>query len=83
MKYPTLNQSIKWRFDCIISFKTTNKKSKKMNALQDRFYEDIERAVKKNFEEYFMKLSELQSSYFALIKRQRVTILGMKTKDFI
>ena len=51
-----------------------------MNALQDRFYEDIERAVKKNFEEYFVKLSELKSSYFALIKHQRVTILGMKRK---
>ena len=51
-----------------------------MNALLDRFYEDVERAVKKNFEEYFVKLSEFKSSYFVLIKRQRIKILGMKRK---
>ena len=51
-----------------------------MNALLDRFYKDVERAVKKNFEEYFLKLSELKCSYFVLIKRQRIKILGMKRK---
>ena len=45
--YPKLNQSITWRFAYIIAFKKKNKTLiSEMDALLDRFYEDIEYSVK-------------------------------------
>ena len=47
-----------------------------MDALLDRFYEDVDFAVKNKFRKYFLKVSELNSSFFLLIKRYRGEILG-------
>ena len=51
-----------------------------MDALQDRFYEDIEYFVKNNFKGYIIKVSELNSSFFVLVKRYRGKILGDRQK---
>ena len=40
-----------------------------MDAVLDRFYEDIEFSVKNRFREYIVKVSQLNSSFFVLIKR--------------
>ena len=50
-----------------------------MDALSDRFYEDVDFAVKNKFREYIVKKSELNSS-FVLIKRCRGKILGERQK---
>ena len=47
-----------------------------MDALLDRFYEDVDFAVKNKFRKYIVKVSELNSSFFVLIKRYRGKILG-------
>ena len=49
-----------------------------MDALLDRFYEDIEYAVKVQFREYYVKVSQFSSSFFVLVKRRRGKILGEK-----
>ena len=49
-----------------------------MDDLLDRFYEDIEFAVKAQFKEYYVKVSQLNSSFFVLVKRRRGKILGEK-----
>ena len=51
-----------------------------MGALLDRFYKDMEFSVKSNFKDYIVKASELNSSFFALIKRYRGEILGERQK---
>ena len=51
-----------------------------MDALLDRFYEDIEYAVKVQFRDYYIKVSQLNSSFFVLVKRRRGKILGEKRK---
>ena len=51
-----------------------------MDALLDRFYEEIEYAMKNKFREYITKLSELNSSFFVLIKKYRGKIFGEKQK---
>ena len=51
-----------------------------MNVLLDRFYEDLEHEVKVQFKEYYVKVSELNSSFFVLVKRRRGKILGEKKK---
>ena len=80
--YPKLNKSIKWQFDYIIAFKKNYKTGKdiKMDALLDRFYEDIEYFVKNGFKGYIIKVSELNSSFFVLLKRYRGKILGDRQK---
>ena len=83
MRYPKLNQNIKWRFDYSIASKksTSNRNQKKiMDALLDRFYEDVDFAVKNKFREYIAKVSELNSSFFVLIKRYRRKLLGEREK---
>ena len=40
-----------------------------MDALLDRFFEDIEFSVKNNFKEYILKVLELNLSFFVLIKQ--------------
>ena len=49
VQYPLLNQSIKWHFDYIIAARKKYNKKEKMDALLDRFYEDIEYALKNKF----------------------------------
>lgn len=51
-----------------------------MDALLDRFYEEIEYAIKNKFREYIIKVSELNSSFFVLIKRYGGKKLGEKQK---
>lgn len=51
-----------------------------MDDLLDRFYEDIEYAVKSKFREYYVKVSQVNSSFFVLIKLRRGKILGEKRK---
>ena len=51
-----------------------------MDSLLDRFYEDVDFAVKNKFRENIVKLSELNSSFFVLIKRYREKILGERQK---
>ena len=83
MRYPKLNQNIKWRFDYSIASKksTSNRNQKKIiDALLDRFYEDVDFAVKNKFREYIAKVSELNSSFFVLTKRYRRKLLGEREK---
>ena len=54
-----------------------------MDALLDRFYEDIEYFVKNRFKGYIIKVSELNSSFFVLLKRYMGTILGDRQKKII
>ena len=49
-----------------------------MDDLLDRFYKDIEYAVKAQCKEYYVKFSQLNSSFFVLVKRRRGKILGEK-----
>ena len=51
-----------------------------MDALLDRFYKDIKYALKNKFREYIVKVSQLNSSFFVLIKRYRGKLLGEKRK---
>lgn len=51
-----------------------------MNVLLDRLYENIEFTVKKHFKGYIVKVSELKSSFFVLIKRYRGKVLGERRK---
>ena len=51
-----------------------------MDALLDRLYEDIEYSVKNRFKGYIIKVSELNSSFFVLIKRYRAKTLGDRQK---
>ena len=49
-----------------------------MDDLLDRFYKDIEHAVKAQCKGYYVKFSQLNSSFFVLVKRRRGKILGEK-----
>ena len=51
-----------------------------MDALLDRFYKDIDCAVKSQFREYYIKVSQPNSPVFVLVKRRRGNILGDKQK---
>ena len=73
LQYPRLNQSIKWWFDYIIAAKKIEKTETKiiiiiMDALLDRFYEDINFSVKNKFRDHIINVTELSSSFFVLIK---------------
>ena len=52
-----------------------------MDALLDRLHEDIEYSVKNRFKGYIKKVSELNSSFFVLVKRYRGKILGDIQKE--
>ena len=51
-----------------------------MDAPLDRLYEDTEYSVKNRFKGYIIKVSELNSSFFVLVKRYRGKILGDRQK---
>ena len=59
---------------------TNQVKKIKMNVLLDRLYEDIQLTVKKHFKGYIVKVSELKSSFFVLIKRYRGKVLRERWK---
>ena len=46
-----------------------------MHVLLDRLYEDIECTGKEHFKGYYIKASELNSSFIALVKRRKGKIL--------
>ena len=52
-----------------------------MDNLLDRFYEDLDYEVKRRFKDYYVKVSQLKSSFFVLVKQPRGEILGDK-RDF-
>ena len=51
-----------------------------MDTMLDRFFEEIERSVKENFKQYYLKVSEMNGSFFVLVKRRRRKILVEKQK---
>ena len=60
--------------------KNINNRKKTTDALLDRFYEELESDIKNKFRQYIVKVSELNSSFFDLIKRFRGKILGEQQK---
>ena len=53
-----------------------------MDNLLDRFYEDLDYEVKMRFTDYYVKVSQLKSSFSVLVKQPRGKILGDK-RDFL
>ena len=53
-----------------------------MDNLLDRFYEDLDYEVKMRFTDNYVKVSQLKSSFFVLVKQPRGKILGDK-RDFL
>ena len=51
-----------------------------MDTMLDRFFEETERNVKENFKQYYVKVSEMNGSFFVLVRRRRGKILGEKQK---
>ena len=49
-----------------------------IDAMLDRFFEEVERNVKENFKQYHAKVSEMHGSFFVLVKRRRRKTLGEK-----
>ena len=76
--YPKLNQSIKWRFDYIIAFKKNYKtvKDMKNGCSIGQVLWRHQKFCKNRFKGYVIKVSELNSSFFVLLKRYRGKILG-------
>ena len=52
-----------------------------MNNLLDRLFDELEYAVRSQFGEYIVKVSELKSSFFVLIKPKRGKTLRLKGKQ--
>lgn len=69
-----------WLWDCSKKRKYINNRKKPTDALLDRFYEELESDIKNKFGQYIVKASELNSSFFVLIKRYRGKILGEQQK---
>ena len=51
-----------------------------MDTMLDRFFEETERNVKENFKQYYVKVSEMNGSFFVLLRKRRGKILGEKQK---
>ena len=54
-----------------------------MEDLLDRFFEDMDYFdgfVNHGFQDYFVKVSELNKSFFVLVKRPRGKIYGIRRK---
>ena len=74
---PILNQSIKWRFDYIIvNNDKFRQKKRDIDYLLDRFLEELEARLMHKFPRYIVKVSQLNSSFFVLVKRSRGKILN-------
>ena len=52
-----------------------------MNNLLDRLFDELEYAVRSQFGEYIVKVSEFKSSFFVLIKPKRGKTLRLKGKQ--
>ena len=53
-----------------------------MDTMLDRIFEETEGNVKENFNQYYVKVSEMNGSFFVLVKRRRRKIFGEKHKFF-
>ena len=51
-----------------------------MDGLLDRFFEDMEAAVTSRFPDYFVKVSELNRTFFVPMKSLRGKIFGFRRK---
>ena len=51
-----------------------------MDTMLDRFFEEIERSVKENLKQYYLKVSEMNGSFLVLVKIRRGKILVEKQK---
>ena len=51
-----------------------------MDAMLDRFFEEVERNCKEHFKQYHVEVSEMNGSFFVLAKRRRGKILGEQQK---
>ena len=74
-------QSIKWRHDYILAIRK-NAGTDTMDTMLDRIFEETEGNVKENFKQYYVKVSEMNGSFFVLVKRRRRKIFGEKHKFF-
>ena len=53
-----------------------NEKKRGMDDLLDRFFEELEGRFKLKFPQYIVKVSQLNDSFFVLVKRSRGKILN-------
>ena len=51
-----------------------------LDAMLDRFFEEVERNCKEHFKQYHVEVSEMNGSFFVLAKRRRGKILGEQQK---
>ena len=79
LNFPKLSQSIKWRHEYILAIKKSTAFDT-MDAMLDRFFEEVERNFKENFKQYRVEVSEMSGSFFVLVKRRRGKILGEQQK---
>ena len=69
-----LNQSVKCKFDYILLAKMF--KINTIDKLLHAFYEEMYSIVKNKFYKYIVKLSQVNSSFYVLIRKSRGKILG-------
>ena len=72
----------KSKYQVAVRLYLSYQKKRVMDNLLDRFYEDLDYEVKRRFHNYYVKVSQLKSSFFILVKRPRGKILGDK-RDFL
>ena len=60
----------------MINLDSEKKKKKDMDDLLDRFFEELESRLQHKFPRYIVKVSQLNGSFFVLVKRPRGKILG-------
>ena len=53
-----------------------NEKRRDMDDLLDRFFEELEACLKHKFPRYIVKVSQLNGSFFVLVKGSRGKILN-------
>ena len=54
-----------------------------MDALLDRFYEEIEQTVKSNFKEYYVTVFQMNYSFFVLVNVVEAKFLGRKESFYL
>ena len=54
-----------------------------MEELLDKFYENLEFNLQREFSRYIVKVSQVKGSFYVLIKKPRGKILGKRKKNMI
>ena len=54
-----------------------------MEELLDKFYENVEFNLQREFSRYIRKVSQVKGSFYVLIKKPREKILGKNLKNMI